>query len=100
MDNNTDLVKWNVGGTHFTTSRSTLDRSLFLSTLVDKYKPNDSSIFLDNDPVIFRHVLNVLRFGPDYNFPDRYLFALDYFGIDRDNASTEMLKPIPWKLYT
>ena len=64
----TAVVRLNVGGTLFTTSRSTLTKidSFFTGLLHAHDTSSDGSIFVDRDPTHFRHVLNYLRGAPSY----------------------------------
>ena len=63
----TPTIKLNVGGTIFTTTRSTLCMSPYLASLLEKEgEEKKHTIFIDENPSIFKHVLNVLR---DINYP-------------------------------
>mmetsp|Transcript_26730 Transcript_26730/g.45093 ORF Transcript_26730/g.45093 Transcript_26730/m.45093 type:complete len:268 (-) Transcript_26730:1823-2626(-) len=78
-----EVIKLNIGGTSFTTLRSTVCR--FPQTMLAKMFTSDwgaqllprtaaGEIFLDRDGVHFRHILNFLR-DPDE-------FVVDWFGQD------------------
>ncbi|CEF69157.1 SH3KBP1-binding protein 1 [Strongyloides ratti] len=62
-----DVIRLNVGGTVFVTSRTTLTwlpDTFFTSLLsgrIDSVKDKDGSIFIDRDPLLFRIILNYLR---------------------------------------
>uniref|UniRef100_A0A0K0FVV6 SH3KBP1-binding protein 1 (inferred by orthology to a human protein) n=1 Tax=Strongyloides venezuelensis TaxID=75913 RepID=A0A0K0FVV6_STRVS len=62
-----DVIRLNVGGTVFVTSKTTLTwlpDTFFTSLLsgrIDSVKDNDGSIFIDRDPLLFRIILNYLR---------------------------------------
>eukprot|EP01114_Cavostelium_apophysatum_P013813 TRINITY_DN3434_c0_g1_i1.p1 TRINITY_DN3434_c0_g1~~TRINITY_DN3434_c0_g1_i1.p1 ORF type:complete len:326 (+),score=52.32 TRINITY_DN3434_c0_g1_i1:40-1017(+) len=64
-----DKVKFNVGGTHFTTTVSTLELAepSFFTSIVSKrhnLKPEeDGSIFIDRNPTYFSYILDYLRTG-------------------------------------
>lgn len=60
------LIKFNVGGTLFTTKYSTIEKSEYLKMLVDnKHKITDidekGNICIDRSPTMFSVILNVLR---------------------------------------
>lgn len=61
------VIKLNVGGRHFCTTRSTLTSmpgTMFEALLSGRHaviRDNDGAIFLDRDPDIFEHVLTYLR---------------------------------------
>ena len=64
----TGKIKLNVGGTYFTTSRTTLLRephSVLASIVSGRWKaPEDDGVyFIDRDPEIFSYVLDYLRNG-------------------------------------
>lgn len=65
-----NLVKFNVGGTEFFTSSSTVlnrDGEHFLASLISGRLPStqldNGAYFIDRDPTHFRHILNYLRDG-------------------------------------
>jgi hypothetical protein len=77
------IIKINVGGTYFTTTKTTLIMSNFFSRLFD-FKgsdEHDKEIFIDRDPKAFKHVLNTLR-DSNYVFPEKYKYELEYYGVD------------------
>ncbi|PIC49199.1 hypothetical protein B9Z55_007881 [Caenorhabditis nigoni] len=64
----TDVVKLNVGGTIFETSKSTLTKfdgyfKSMLENWVPKTKDDSDAIFVDRDPTHFRLILNFMRDG-------------------------------------
>ena len=64
----TGKIKLNVGGTYFTTSRTTLSRdslSVLASIGSGRWEPakEDGAYFIDRDPEIFTYVLDYLRNG-------------------------------------
>ncbi len=69
------IVLLNVGGTIFQTRKTTLLQSEYFKILLDDEKfgdgckNNDGSYFIDEDPELFKHLLNKLR-HPDYEFPN------------------------------
>jgi hypothetical protein len=91
-----DIIKLNVGGQVFATTRATLCREAG-SMLARKFDPEsnfqppkelDGGVFLDRDPRIFSYVLSYLRNGCRLvsDIPDKFLKELhadaDYFGLD------------------
>jgi len=67
-DQKSNLVRLNVGGTLFLTSLSTLSKcgDNMITRMISAPLPTthiDDAIFLDMDPHVFRHVLNLLRDG-------------------------------------
>jgi len=65
------IIDLNVGGTHFSTSRSTLTKypESMLGVMfsgrhdIEAMKCSDGSFFIDRDGTYFRHILNYLRDG-------------------------------------
>uniref|UniRef100_A0A6C0BLM3 Potassium channel tetramerisation-type BTB domain-containing protein n=1 Tax=viral metagenome TaxID=1070528 RepID=A0A6C0BLM3_9ZZZZ len=55
------LVKLNVGGRKFVTTEETLSRSATLEAKQRNTGGDDGVIFLDKDPDVFAHVLNIMR---------------------------------------
>ena len=89
-----DIIKLNVGGTKFYTTRSTLLKSgYFRALLSGKFADStqaDGYLFIDRDPVIFDFVLKYLRC--DYvSLPTKYLQEMDleskFLQIDLDLSS-------------
>jgi len=91
------LVKINVGGTRYITTRSTLvsKGENFFTVLLDNDEGNgvpclrdeQGYIFIDRDGELFRHVLNYLRTGklfkPDTLSTVQLEFELDFYQIRR-----------------
>ena len=81
---NPQIIKLNVGGTHFQTTKTTLcfkPDSVLARDIVDrnaKLIETDQEIFIDRDPEAFKHILNLLR-DPRYCFPEEYRYELEYF---------------------
>jgi hypothetical protein len=91
-----DIIKLNVGGQLFATTRATLCAEAG-SMLAAKFDPAsnfapanelDGGVFLDRSPKTFEHVLSYLRHGCQgmSNIPDELLNELradaDYFGLE------------------
>jgi hypothetical protein len=92
-----DIVKVNVGGQLFVTTRATMCAEAG-SMLAAKFDPEssfhppqeqDGGVFLDRSPKCFEHVLNYLRNGCQLvsDIPDDLLKNIradaDYFGLER-----------------
>jgi len=78
------IIYLNVGGKHFETTMDTLLFSPYFKGIVNLNgsinSTKESPYFIDRDPKIFRHVLNLLR-NPDYNYPGKYLSELEFYGF-------------------
>lgn len=75
-----DTIKLNVGGVMFEILKDTLRKSVVLSELLDKNNDKDT-IFLDENPNLFEHLLNRMRHA-DYVYPkdiDETMYNLDKF---------------------
>lgn len=76
------MIKLNVGGQLFVTTRETLSGSKYFETLLSKnWQTSNDEIFIDRSPWIFKHVLNLLR-DPKYEYPFKYASELEFFGIE------------------
>jgi hypothetical protein len=64
--------------------------------LSKRWTTTDKKIFIDRSPHIFKHVLSLLR-DSQYDFPKKYLFELDFFGIEY-TATEEPPDPIVTQL--
>jgi len=88
-----ELIRLNVGGERYTTTRATLTRyphsmlgAMFsgtLSTSIDEH----GCFFIDRDGSMFRHVLNFLRSGrlslpADFNQLDLLAIEADFFQVE------------------
>jgi hypothetical protein len=84
-----DIIKLNVGGTLFETTKTTLRGSIFLTALVSREwnKNQSGEFFIDRSPEKFREVLEVLR-GNGAN-PNKE--ELKWYGIDYEETPDEMM---------
>jgi hypothetical protein len=78
MANCGQIIKLNVGGTHFETTKQTLNASEFFSTMLAATTLSNIPIFIDRDPDAFTHILRYLR-NPKYKVPAIYTDELDYY---------------------
>jgi len=78
------IVTLNVSGRIFQTKRSTLKKSAYFNSI------DDDEIFIDDDPDIFKHVLNLLRFKY-YNVPSDDLVNVEY-ALKRYNIEMFLIK--------
>jgi len=86
-----DIIDINVGGKHFTTSRSTLCSikgsllEAMFSGRWDIQKDKKGRYFIDRDPTYFEKILNYLREQRDFDIEDGELSALkaevNYYGL-------------------
>lgn len=94
----TTIIKLNVGGTVFTTSKSTLMNSpWFVAFFSGKFKTekiNNDEYFIDRNPDIFPAVLEYLRngrnihlcyFDGNKNNFDNFRYECEYFGLTVEN---------------
>ena len=82
IEKSQEWVNINIGGQIFTTRKETLHSSVYFRALFSgEYNDDLSTLVIDRDPKIFRHVLNLLR-DASYNYPLKYLSELDFYGID------------------
>jgi len=86
-------MNWfDVGGQLFKVAKSTTVRSDMLLMLISRQEnqgTREAPVEIDFDPIIFRHVLNVMRHGDQYQMPKNYLFALPYFQVDYERAASD-----------
>lgn len=79
-----DIVWLDVGGTIFKTTKATLNSAPYFESMNNfqdlTMTTSDNPIFIDRDPELFRHVLNLLR-DPDYKYPESYFSELTFYGI-------------------
>lgn len=85
-----EFVTLDVGGKLFKTTPSTLCNSKYFNGLL-KNTHIDKPIFIDRSSKIFKHILEYLR-DPNYPFPDKYIYDLDFYGIPRSKYSVENTK--------
>lgn len=104
-DNNHELINLDVGGTHFTTLKSTLTNQIQKPDKTSNYRPhklshminendkiNEKSIFIDRSPKYFEFILEYLRAvntGIDYQLPkltdfdrEQFIKEVEYYEID------------------
>ena len=71
-------------GTPFKTSVSTLGKVKYFESYLDRWNQNSDPIFVDEDPEIFKHFLNLSR-NPHYVIPDNLSenveILADYYGL-------------------
>lgn len=83
-------IKLNVGGTIFETTLDTLMKCCYfqgvqrMNELTTQHEP----YFIDRDPDFFKHILRLLR-DPNYDYPEKYLNELDYYGIQYKEKQKE-----------
>jgi len=91
MDEGSDIVKLNVGGMHYATTRHTLmtyGENYFSALLSEKYKvvKDGDSIFIDRNGELFALVLDYLRTGelfiPKHVERERVMKEFKFFCID------------------
>jgi len=86
METNKNIIKLNVGGRIFQTTKQTLIsgseyfRDIFENSQDADSKDSNEPLFIDRSYEAFEHVLSLLR-NSKYKFPDLYNDELDYFGI-------------------
>jgi len=90
-----ELIRLNVGGEHYTTTRATLTRypqsmlgAMFSGTLATSVDEH-GCFFIDRDGSMFRHVLNFLRSGC-LSLPNDFR-QLDLLATEADFYQTEEL---------
>ena len=79
-------VKFNLRGTVFETTTTTIQKSEFLCALVSgKFSPpdDDGSYFIDKSAKLFDRVLNYLS-NVNYPYPEKYKSELDFYCINYD----------------
>ena len=89
------IMKLNVGGTHFTTTRTTLTRfpqsvlGAMFSGRHNILEDDDGAYFIDRDGSVFSHILNFLRAPEKFNLnlvpkQDTQLFLqeFEFYGLD------------------
>ena len=92
-------ITLNVGGTRFVTTTSTLEKSSFFVSLLQRWSPPSDSdslneIFVDRSPTAFGHILNLMR-DIQHPFPEDYLYELGFYGLPRPaNVKPSFDKPL------
>ena len=88
----TDPINLDVGGTHFRSTRLSLQKSNFFAGLLESGGPEDM-IFVDRCPVLFAEVLQFLRTNQIVVGSARQLARLQeefrFFGLDEDDIQTQ-----------
>jgi hypothetical protein len=85
-DADADVITLDVGGQKFKTYHSTLRKCPMLDSMINAGKDH---IFLDMDPLIFRHILEFLRF-PEYIMPQTCRYMLKTLKISYKNANIKI----------
>jgi BTB/POZ domain len=88
-----DTVYLNVGGQVFETTNDTLLKAPYFQGMTHlngfingtKEKP----YFIDRDPKLFRHVLNLLR-NPKYEYPCKFYSELKFYGLFDESKETKL----------
>src|SRR5437870_5332227 len=80
-------IKVNIGGKLFESTLETLCKAPLFKSHYSNFDVNDE-IFVDGSPIIFEHVLCLLR-NPNYKFPKEYLDELKLYGIDSKLVSCD-----------
>lgn len=83
----TDVIRLNIGGVYFETTKDTLRTCDYFRLIFENSKPSNE-LFIDRSPHIFKHILSLLR-DPLYQFPDKYLSELDFYLVDRKQHKTD-----------
>lgn len=87
-----DIIKLNVGGIHFETTKDTLTKSPYFNAMFNgKWSVSEDEIFIDKSGKIFEHVLNLLR-DPNYYYPEKYLSELDFYLINKPKNIISIFK--------
>lgn len=101
-----DLIHLDLRGTYIKTSRETLIRGsdYFRAQLsgdfLTKGDSRENAIFIDRSPKAFQHVLNLLA-NEGYDFPEKYLCELDFYGIGYNvGVDVEKVPTAEWKVDT
>lgn len=86
------MIEIDCGGHIFKTTQPTLNKSTYFKSVLDRWNENSNDnskpIFVDCDPGVFGHFLNLLRFA-EYKIPsaDEHNVSIicEYFGYARQN---------------
>jgi hypothetical protein len=94
-----ETIQFNVGGKHFEVSRALIDGhpDTMLAKMISETWENENNngkpLFIDRDGVIFRHVLNYLRYGsidlPPTIPKTMFQRELDYYGITAQESTVK-----------
>ena len=78
-----DKITLQVGERIFETTESTLRKSNYFVTFLDRWELNSKKdkVFIDRNGEAFSHILNLLR-DNNYHFPSEYLYELEFYQID------------------
>ena len=89
-----DKITLQVGERTFETTESTLRKSNYFVTFLDRWELNSKKdkVFIDRNGEAFSHILNLLR-DNNYHFPSEYLYELEFYQIDTpENIKEELTK--------
>lgn len=80
------MIEVDCAGQIFKTTQSTLTKCTYFQSVLDRWNETKEKIFVDCDPYIFNHFLNILRF-PGYKIPlgdePNLNIVCEYFGYIR-----------------
>jgi hypothetical protein len=98
MNATDELIYLDVSGVPMKTYKSTLMNSIYFKSYFDRWsedKTDKKEIFIDFDPKIFVHVLNILR-NHTYIVPNKHIvnvnIMLEYYGIEKIKEIKEITK--------
>ena len=78
------MIRLIVGDRTFTASTQTLNKADYFRSLLLRWDPKESEMTLDDDPKLFRHFLNSLRYD-GYEIPAKHqnnvYRLLDFYGV-------------------
>jgi hypothetical protein len=91
-DDKSNIITLNVGGIIMQTCKDTLiNGSSYFNNILTLFKHNDTEpLFVDEDPIIFRHILNYLR-DARYPMPFNLEYKLEWYGIKVKENYQEVL---------
>jgi hypothetical protein len=75
-----ERIQVNVGGTHFETTRETLEQIPYFEAILARWR-DEKAIFVDRSATGFDHVVNLIR-NPTYAFPRQYKEELDFYCLE------------------
>src|SRR6185369_8805355 len=84
------IICLNVGGELMQTCKDTLvTRSSYFRNILTLYKyDNNEPLFVDDDPIIFKHILNNMR-DHRYLVPFNLQYKLDWYGVNNIDLNIE-----------